>query len=262
MTGTWLSIIPPLLAIGFAIWTRKVFLALLIGIVSGSFFISNFSILDTLIHTLYTIVLQLADIEWNIQIILFVLLIGGLISLISNSGATLQFSKWVLELVKNRVAEQFVVFFTGIAIFIDDYFNSLAVGQIARSITDVHGVSRAKLAYNIDSTGAPICILIPLSSWGAYIFSLLVEPIETYNLGLEPFAAFLTIVPANYYALMALLISFLTIYWRFDFPLMKKHEQQAMQDLEKEIEIADKPKTRSEERREGKERRARTTPKA
>lgn len=223
MVGTWLSIIPPLLAIGFAIWTRKVFLALLIGIISGSFIISDFSILNTLIHTLHTIALQLADIEWNIPIILFVLLLGGLTSLLSNSGATMRFSNWALSRVKNRVAAQFVAFFTGIAIFIDDYFNSLAVGQIARPVTDVHGVSRAKLAYIIDSTGAPICILIPLSSWGAFIFSLLIEPIETYNIGIEPFTAFLMIVPANYYAIMALLIVFLTIYWKLDFPLMKTY---------------------------------------
>lgn len=231
MVGTWLSIIPPLLAIGFAIWTRKVFLALLIGIVSGSFIISNFSILDTSIHTLHTVGLQLADVEWNIPIILFVLLLGGLTSLLSNSGATMRFSNWALSRVRNRVAAQFVAFFTGIAIFIDDYFNSLAVGQIARPITDVHGVSRAKLAYIIDSTGAPICILIPLSSWGAFIFSLLIEPIETYNLGMEPFTAFLMIVPANYYAIMALLIGFLTIYWKLDFPLMRTHEEKAMQAL-------------------------------
>lgn len=231
MTGTWLSIIPPLLAIGFAIWTRKVFLALLIGIISGSFLISNLSIVDTVIHTFQTIFIQVADIEWNIPIILFVLILGGLTSLLANSGATIRFSNWALSRVKNRVAAQFVAFFTGIAIFIDDYFNSLAVGQIARPITDVHGVSRAKLAYIIDSTGAPICILIPLSSWGAYIFSLLHEPIQTYQLGVEPFTAFIMIVPANYYAIMALLIGFLTIYWRLDFPLMRTHEEKALHDL-------------------------------
>src|SRR5699024_9420956 len=103
-----------------------------------------------------------------------------------------------------------------------------------RPITDVHGVSRAKLAYIIDSTGAPICILIPLSSWGAFIFSLLIEPIQTYQLGIEPFTAFLMIIPANYYALMALLITFLTIYWRIDFPLMKSHEEKAIQSLSNE----------------------------
>lgn len=237
MTGTWLSIIPPLLAIGFAIWTRKVFLALFIGIISGSLILSNFSIIDTIVHTVSTIASQFADIEWNIPIIIFVLLLGGLTSLLSNSGATARFSKWALARVKNRVAAQLVAFFTGIAIFIDDYFNSLAVGQISRPITDVYGVSRSKLAYIIDSTGAPICILIPLSSWGAYIFSLLNEPIQTYQLGLEPFTAFLTIIPGNYYALMALLIVFLSIIWKIDFPRMKKQEDQAMADLmEKNID--------------------------
>lgn len=231
MTGTWLSIIPPLLAIGFAIWTRKVFLALFIGIISGSLIITNFSIVDTFIHTVSTIFTQLADIEWNIPIIVFVLLLGGLTSLLANSGATARFSQWALSRVKNRVAAQFVAFFTGIAIFIDDYFNSLAVGQISRPITDVYGVSRSKLAYIIDSTGAPICILIPLSSWGAYIFSLLANPIEKYDLGVEPFTAFLMTIPANYYALMALLIVFLTILWRIDFPLMKKHEDKALEEL-------------------------------
>src|SRR5699024_10804018 len=137
MIGTWLSIIPPLLAIGFAIWTRKVFLALF----------NVFCIWNTLTHTLETIVVQLYDIEWNILIIVFILLLGGLTSLLSHSGATIRFSTWALSRVKNRVNAQFVAFFTGIAIFIDDYFNSLAVGQIAKPITDVHGVSRAKLAY-------------------------------------------------------------------------------------------------------------------
>lgn len=231
MEGTWLSIIPPLLAIGFAIWTRKVLVSLLIGIVSGSFILANFSIVGSLTNTFQTIILQITDTEWNVPIIIFVLLLGGLTSLLANSGATSQFSVWALSRVKSRVAAQFVTIFTGIAIFIDDYFNSLAVGQIARPITDVHGISRSKLAYLIDSTGAPICILIPLSSWGAYIFSLLVGPIDTYNLGYEPFTAFLRIIPANYYAIMALLIVFLTIYWRLDFPLMKKHEQKALNQL-------------------------------
>src|SRR5699024_11859155 len=101
MTGTWLSIIPPLLAIGFAIWTRKVFLALLIGIVSGSFFISNFSILDTLIHTLYTIVLQLADIEWNIPIILFVLLLDRKSTRLNSSHVSISYAVFCLKKKKS-----------------------------------------------------------------------------------------------------------------------------------------------------------------
>lgn len=232
MIGTWLSIIPPLLAISFAILTRKVYLSLFIGILSGAFIINQFSIQNSFIEIFQTIWSVISDVEWNVPILVFVLLLGGLTSLLSNSGATERFSVWALSRVKTRMAAQFVTVFTGIAIFIDDYFNSLAVGQIARPITDAHGISRSKLAYLIDSTGAPICILIPLSSWGAYVFSLLVHPINEYNLGIEPFTAFLMIVPANYYAIMALLIVFLTIYWQIDFRTMRQHEVKALQDMD------------------------------
>src|SRR5699024_1826430 len=108
MEGTWLSIIPPLLAIGFAIWTRKVLLSLFIGIISGSFILSHFSIIDSFTITFQTILLQLSDTEWNIPIIIFILLLGGLTSLLANSGATERFSKWALSRVKSRVAAQFV----------------------------------------------------------------------------------------------------------------------------------------------------------
>ncbi len=232
MIGTWLSIIPPLLAISFAILTRKVYLSLFIGILSGAFIINQFSIQNSFFEIFQTIWSVISDVEWNVPILVFVLLLGGLTSLLSNSGATERFSVWALSRVKTRMAAQFVTVFTGIAIFIDDYFNSLAVGQIARPITDAHGISRSKLAYLIDSTGAPICILIPLSSWGAYVFSLLVHPINEYNLGIEPFTAFLMIVPANYYAIMALLIVFLTIYWQIDFRTMRQHEEKALQEMD------------------------------
>ena len=232
MIGTWLSIIPPLLAISFAILTRKVYLSLFIGILSGALIINQFSIKSSLVDVFQTGWGVISDVEWNVPILIFVLLLGGLTSLLSNSGATERFSLWALSRVKSRVTAQLVTVFTGITIFIDDYFNSLAVGQIAKPITDAHGISRSKLAYLIDSTGAPICILIPLSSWGAYVFSLLVQPINEYNLGIEPFTAFLMIVPANYYAIMALLIVFLTIYWKIDFPAMRKHEEKALAELD------------------------------
>lgn len=232
MIGTWLSIIPPLLAIGFAILTRKVYLSLFIGILSGALIINQFSIKNSLVEIFLTIWEVISDVEWNVPILVFVLLLGGLTSLLSNSGSTERFSLWALSRVKTRVSAQFVTVFTGITIFIDDYFNSLAVGQIARPITDAHGISRSKLAYLIDSTGAPICILIPLSSWGAYVFSLLVQPINEYNLGIEPFTAFMMIIPANYYAIMALLIVFLTIYWQIDFSAMQKHEKKALETMD------------------------------
>src|SRR5699024_11893297 len=125
---------------------------------------------------------------------------------LSNSGSTERFSLCALSRVKTRVSAQFVTVFTGITIFIDDYFNSLAVGQIARLITDAHGISRSKLAYLIDSTGAPICILFPLSSWGAYVFSFLFQPINHYNLGIKPFTALLYIINVNTFTFMVLFL--------------------------------------------------------
>lgn len=228
MEATWWSIVPPLLAITCAIITREVLLSLLLGVVSGALILANFSLAGGLSDSFQTIFAQVADPEWTVPILIFVLMLGGVTALFGKSGATEQFGKWAMSKVKTRIGAQFVTMITGYAIFIDDYFNSLAVGQIARPITDQHGVSRSKLAYLIDSTGAPICVLIPLSSWGAYVFSLLADPIKTYGLGHSPVSAFFSVVPANYYAISSLLIVFLIIWLRVDFPLMRKHEQKAL----------------------------------
>lgn len=227
MEATWWSILPPLLAIGCAIITREVILSLLLGVLSGALILANFAIPAGLSDSFHTIFTQVADPEWTTPILIFALMLGGVTALLTKSGATERFGVWAMSKVKTRVGAQFVTMFTGYAIFIDDYFNSLAVGQIARPITDSHGVSRSKLAYLIDSTGAPICVLIPLSSWGAYIFSLLAEPIKTYGLGHSPVSAFFRVLPANYYAIGSLVMVFLIIWWRMDFPLMRKHDQQA-----------------------------------
>lgn len=228
MEATWWSIVPPLLAIACAIITREVLLSLLLGVVSGALILANFSISNGLGDSFQTIFSQVADPEWTVPILIFVLLLGGITALFGKSGATEQFGKWAMSKVKSRVGAQFVTMLTGYAIFIDDYFNSLAVGQISRPITDQHGVSRSKLAYLIDSTGAPICVLVPLSSWGAYVFSLLAEPIKTYGLGHSPVSAFFNIVPANYYAISSLAIVVFIIWFKVDFPLMRKHEQLAI----------------------------------
>lgn len=237
MEATWWSIIPPLIAIASAIITREVLLSLLLGVVSGAFILADFSPTVAFSDSFQTIFAQIADPDWNIPIIIFVLMLGGVTALLTKSGATEQFGVWAMSKVKTRVGAQLVTMFTGYAIFIDDYFNSLAVGQIARPITDSHGVSRSKLAYIIDSTGAPICVLIPLSSWGAYIFSLLQDPIKTYGLGQSPVQAFLHVIPANYYAIGSLLLVFLTIWWKIDFPGMSKREQAAHLTAEQELTL-------------------------
>lgn len=237
MEATWWSIIPPLIAIACAVITREVLLSLLLGVISGALILADFSPTVALGDSFQTIFAQLADPDWNIPIIIFVLMLGGVTALLTKSGATEQFGIWAMSKVKTRVGAQLVTMFTGYAIFIDDYFNSLAVGQIARPITDSHGVSRSKLAYLIDSTGAPICVLIPLSSWGAYIFSLLQDPIKTYGLGQSPVQAFLHVIPANYYAIGSLLLVFLTIVWKIDFPRMNKHEQVSRLTAEQEFSL-------------------------
>ena len=186
MTETWLSLLPPLIAIGVALITREVILSLLLGIVSGTFILANFSVTEGLTNSFEIIYAQVADPEWAIPNIIFLLVLGGLTALISASGGADGFGRWALSKVKTRSGAQTIPFVSGCAVFIDDYFNCLAVGQIARPITDRHGVSRAKLAYILDSTAAPICILVPLSSWGAYLLSQIAKPIQQYEVGLAP----------------------------------------------------------------------------
>lgn len=231
LEATWLSILPPLIAIGFALLTREVVLSLLLGILSGTFILSGFSVTQALENMFTTVYKQVADPEWNIPNLSFLLLLGGLTALVTTSGGTEAFGRWAISKVKTRVGAQMVTFLTGCVIFIDDYFNALAVGQIARPITDRHGVSRAKLAYLIDSTAAPICVIVPLSSWGAYILSLLVEPLKTYGVAADPLTAFVLMIPMNFYAILALILLVLTVWWRMDLKPMHRFEQEAIQKV-------------------------------
>lgn len=228
MEGTWLSIIPPLIAIGCALLTREVILSLLFGIFSGAFILSGFSLTQGLGETFVVIFNQMADPEWGVPLTVFLLLLGGLTSLVSVSGGAGAFGRWALKKVKTRAGAQLVTFVTGCIIFIDDYFNALAVGQVARPITDRQGVSRAKLAYIIDSTAAPICILMPLSSWGAYVLSLLVEPLRTYGGAEEPLTAFFLMIPMNFYAILALILLVMTVWLKIDLKPMDRYEQKAL----------------------------------
>ncbi|WP_142506252.1 Na+/H+ antiporter NhaC family protein [Melghirimyces algeriensis] len=235
MTETWLSLLPPLIAIGAALLTREVILSLLLGIASGSVILADFSVTQGLADSFQVIFAQIADPEWSVPTIIFLLILGGLTNLIGESGGAEGFGRWAMSNVKSRAGAQMVPFAAGCAVFIDDYFNCLAVGQIARPITDRQGVSRAKLAYILDATAASVCILVPLSSWGAYLMSQIAKPIQQYGVdSLSPMTAFISLIPANYYAISALLLVFLTVWLRIDFGPMKKHEQKAMQSVQKQ----------------------------
>lgn len=168
-TSIW-SVVPPLLALLLAIFTRKVILSLSIGILIGSLMLADFNIANTVIYLKNTVQsLVYGDDGWNfdtINIILFLLLLGILTALLTVSGSNRAFAEWAQKRIKNRRGAKLMAASLVFVTFIDDYFHSLAVGAIARPVTDKFNVSRAKLAYILDSTAAPMCVIMPVSSWG------------------------------------------------------------------------------------------------
>lgn len=230
-----LSLLPPLLALAMIIITRKVLPSLGLGILIGALLINDWSVLASIsyIWSIFTgfFYTDGAINTWELYIIFFLLILGVMAALISLSGGSRAFGEWALRRVKTRTGAQLVTFLFGILIFIDDYFNSLTVGQVSRPLTDRHGISRAKLAYIVDSVAAPVCVIVPLSSWGAYIITIIAGILESYQVnqysGLQ---AFLYMIPMNFYAITALLLVLLMIVWKTDIGPMKKHERRALED--------------------------------
>ncbi|MBM7605376.1 tetracycline resistance efflux pump [Metabacillus crassostreae] len=245
MSGTILSIVPPLIAIIMVILTRRVLLSLGVGIVSAALILKEFSIVKSgmaILDAIKAIFISDGELNtWNVYIILFLLILGMITALISISGGSRAFGEWAQKRVKTRVGAQFTAALLGILIFIDDYFNALAVGQVSRPITDRQKVSRAKLAYIIDSTSAPVCVVSPISSWGAYIIAMIATILTTHGVTeYSPLGAFMTMVPMNYYVFAALVLVFAVAYFNINLGSMKGHEERAMKtgqvvDPEKEV---------------------------
>ncbi len=173
---SFVSVIPPLLAILLAIITHRVLLSLGIAIVAGSVMLNDFNPLNTghyLLQTFTGLFWDKGPSVWNLCLISFLLLLGMLAAFITRMGGTTAFAKWALIHIKSARQARLFTVFLGMLIFIDDYFNSLAVGQVARPVTDQYKISRAKLAYLVDSTAAPVCLISPFSSWGAFIMGVL-----------------------------------------------------------------------------------------
>ncbi|KML05077.1 MULTISPECIES: Na+/H+ antiporter NhaC family protein [Rossellomorea] len=245
MENTIYSLIPPLLAILMVVLTRRVLLSLGVGIVSSALLIAKFSPMETLslvwdgfIGNLY------ADGELNkgnIYIILFLLLLGIITAFINITGGSRAFGEWAIKRVKTRRGGQLLAAVLGIIIFIDDYFNALAVGQVARPVTDRNNISRAKLAYIIDSTSAPICVVSPVSSWGAYIIGIMGSILATHGVTqYTAFSAFLQVIPMNLYVWATILFVLLIAVKGIDFGKMREHEMKAittgeLYDPQKEI---------------------------
>ncbi|WP_067517763.1 Na+/H+ antiporter NhaC family protein [Endozoicomonas ascidiicola] len=231
-SDTSISLLAPAVAIILAVITRKVLWSLGAGIVTGALLLTG---LNPLI-TLQRIFDGFVDVFWdgglnlsNIYILLFLVVLGIITSLISISGGAKAFGEWARKRVKTRQGSQVLTVFLGIIIFIDDYFNSLAVGSISKPLTDRHRVSRAKLAYLIDSTAAPICVIMPISSWGAYIIALIGTIMATHGLSDgSPVFSFLSMVPMNLYAVFALAMVMCTAAMDLNVGPMAKHENAAL----------------------------------
>lgn len=234
MEGTIYSLIPPILVIACVLISKKVILSISLGIVSSALIIHDLNVVKALESVIQSFV-HLFYIDGgfnssNIYLMSFLLLLGVLTAFIARMGGTKAFAIWAGQHVKTEKGAQFLAFALGVIIFIDDYFNALTVGEIARPLTDRYHVSREKLAYIIDSTSAPVCVISPISSWGAYIIGLLTAIFTTYNVTMTPFIAFLSIVPFNFYAIFSLLLVIITISWNINPGKMKYHKVKEIKD--------------------------------
>ncbi|OEH93964.1 Na+/H+ antiporter NhaC family protein [Bacillus solimangrovi] len=232
MEGTFYTIIPPIAAILMVVLTRRVLLSLGVGILVGAWVLTQSigGTFSTIFASFKAVFISDGALNtWNVYILLFLVLLGIMTAFITISGGSRAFGEWAMNRVKTRAGAQLVTAFLGIIIFIDDYFNSLAVGQVSRPLTDRHRISRAKLAYLIDSTSAPICVISPVSSWGAYIIALIGSILVAHEVtDVSAFTAFIQMIPMNLYVFVAILLVFATAIFNIDLFSMKKHEKRAI----------------------------------
>ena len=219
--NTALSLLPPVVAIGLALITKEVYSSLFIGIVVGGLLFSNFSFEGTINHVFSGgIVAQLSD-SYNVGILIFLVILGTLVCLMNKAGGSAAFGRWAKQNIKSRAGAQLASILLGCLIFIDDYFNCLTVGSVMRPITDKHRVSRAKLAYIIDATAAPVCIIAPISSWAAAV-SGFAEDGQGLNL-------FIRAIPYNYYALLTIFMMIAMVLLKVEFGPMARNERNALE---------------------------------
>jgi len=220
------ALLPPVIAIVLALITKEVYSSLFIGIVAGALLYSNGN-LELMLNTmLYNenggMIYKLAD-SWNVGILVFLVILGIMVALMNKVGGSAAFGQWAATHIKSRVGAQLATMALGVLIFVDDYFNCLTVGSVMRPVTDRHNVSRAKLAYLIDATAAPVCIIAPVSSWAAAVTSSVPEGSD-----INGFSMFLQTIPYNFYALTTLLMIIIITLAKIDFGPMKTHEKNAL----------------------------------
>ena len=223
MSETIWSLVPPLITIALALCTKEVYISLIVGILTGALMFCNFNVISA-IDTMFTI--MESKVGGNVNILVFLVLLGILVAAISRSGASKAYGEWAARSIKGKASALFVTSFLGMLIFIDDYFNCLTVGTVMRPVTDKFKVTRAKLAYIIDATAAPICIIAPVSSWAAAVSSSLPEDSK-----IDGFQLFLQTIPYNYYAWFTLIFLMFLIWSGKDFASMKSFEEKYGTDV-------------------------------
>ena len=217
---TFWALVPPIIAIGLALVTKEVYSSLFIGILSGAMLYSGFSFTGTLNHTFKDGVVSVLSDSYNVGILIFLVILGIMVQLMNRTGGSAAFGKWASSHIKTRVGAQLATIALGILIFIDDYFNCLTVGSVMRPVTDKHHVSRAKLAYLIDATAAPVCIIAPISSWAAAV--------SGFVKGQNGIDLFVHAIPFNYYALLTIAMVFMLTVLKVDYGPMARHEYNAI----------------------------------
>ncbi|MCI5650247.1 MAG: Na+/H+ antiporter NhaC family protein [Fusicatenibacter sp.] len=220
MYATFWALVPPLVAIALALITKEVYSSLFIGILVGGLFYSGFSFEGTIRHIFDDGILSVLSDTYNLGILVFLVILGTMVCLMNRAGGSAAFGRWASKKIKSRVGAQLATIMLGVLIFIDDYFNCLTVGSVMRPVTDRHKVSRAKLAYLIDATAAPVCIIAPISSWAAAVTGF-VE-------GEDGFSIFIRAIPYNFYALLTIVMMVALVVLKVDYGPMALHEKNAL----------------------------------
>ncbi len=220
MYATFWALVPPIVAIVLALITKEVYSSLFIGILVGGLFYSGFSFETTLIHIFNDGFVAVLSDSYNVGILIFLVILGAMVSLMNRAGGSAAFGRFAKQKIKSRAGAQLATVALGVLIFIDDYFNCLTVGSVMKPVTDEHKVSRAKLAYLIDATAAPVCIIAPISSWAAAV-SGFVE-------GEDGFSIFIRAIPYNFYAILTIVMMISLVLMNVDFGPMKTHEANAL----------------------------------
>ena len=220
--NTALSLLPPVIAIALALITKEVYSSLFIGIVVGGLLYANFSFEGTVLHVFESGIVSVLSDSYNVGILVFLVILGAMVCLMNKAGGSAAFGRWAQGHIKSRVGAQLATIVLGCLIFIDDYFNCLTVGSVMRPVTDKYKVSRAKLAYIIDATAAPICIIAPISSWAAAVAGF-AEDGQGLNL-------FIRAIPFNFYAILTVVMMVGMVLMKTEFGLMGKFEENAVEN--------------------------------